>query len=275
MQRPDVLTDVGRLRHRSVRDRTGFYLVEGVRHVFRALDAGTVERILYAEVLAPPFAQRRVRLARRDGVSVERVTPERFRALSTAEHASGLMAVVRQHWTPLAAADPAAGLCWVAVGHVRAAGNLGTVVRTCEAAGAAGLIVLDDRTDVFEPAVVRASMGSIHAVRLVRTDIAGLRSWACRCGVDVVGTSPDGDVDYAEIALDRPVVLLVGEERRGLTPAELAICTHVARIPMAGKADSLNLGVATGVVLFDLARRRRSGEGRRPALSRMRGRGVP
>lgn len=247
------------LSHRHHRDRLGLHRVEGIRGVLSALDrdAPSVDALLVSEpLLQNPHAQKRVRLARRAGVRVVRVTPEVFRRFMTTERASGLAAVVRQGWTALDACVPEQGLCWVAVGALRSAGNLGTLLRTAEAVGAAGVMFLSPQTDPFDPDVVRASMGGVLRLCLVRCSADALGAWAQRHGCAVVGTSPQGPWTYSEAPLSNRMVVVFGEERRGLTDGELQVCTQLVRIPMVGHADSLNVGVASGVVLFDLLRRR-------------------
>src|SRR5258708_24214707 len=140
MRRPDgphpgdELSRIRRLRLRPAREATGQHYVEGLRQVFRALDANLpVELLVYCETLAPTIAQQRVRIARREGVRVLRVTPEQFRDVSISDRASGVGAVLRQHWTSLRDADPAGGLCWIGVGGTRSPRNLGTPLRTAQA----------------------------------------------------------------------------------------------------------------------------------------------
>ena len=250
-----ALARIPRLKYRSVRDRLGLHTIEGIRAVLQALDASIpIDTIVYSEILCRNSrAQKQVRMAKRDGLRVARVTPMQFRWLSTTERASGLAAIVKTHWTPLSRADPRVGLCWIAVSRIRSAGNLGTIVRTAEATGAAGLILLGNDIDPFDPAVLRASMGGIFHLKLVRASLEAFKSWAR--GARIVGTSPAATTSYTEIPVDGPLVILLGEERHGLAPEELALCTDMARIPIVGRADSLNVGVAAGVVLYDVLRR--------------------
>jgi RNA methyltransferase, TrmH family len=163
---------------------------------------------------------------------------------------------LHQHWSSIDAVDPARGLCWIGVGLTRSSGNLGTMLRTAEAVGAAGLIVLEQATDPSDEQTVRASMGGIFGLRLVRATHSQLVHWSAHRGCRIIGTSPRGQIAYTDIALHSPLVLLFGEERKGLTGAELSLCAQTVSIPTVGLADSLNLGVAAGVVLFDLLRRR-------------------
>jgi len=256
--RSDLLARIIALRERGERERTGLLCVEGLRGVLRLLDAGRpVETLVYSEVLCwHASAQKRVRLARRAGIPVARVTPEEFRSVSTTPRASGLAAIARQHWTPLERVDPRRGLCWIAVRFLRSRGNFGTLLRTAEAVGAGGVVCLGGAADPFDPSVVRASMGGVFGLEFARATLDAFAAWTRGRGCRVVGTSPTAAVAYTDVPVEPPLVILFGEERAGLTAGELAVCTHAARIPIAGRADSLNVGVAAGVILYDVLRRR-------------------
>jgi len=253
-----VLARVRRLRLRSVRDRTRLHYLEGFRNFIQAIDVKIpVETIVYNETLARnPAVQKNVRLSKRAGVRVVRVTPEEFRRVSVTLRASGIGAIVRQHWTPLDQADVRAGSCWIALSSLRSPGNVGTIFRTAEAAGAAGVLLLGDGVDPFDPAAVRASMGSLFGLRLVRTTLREFGRWASERGCRVLGMIPSAESVYTEVPVGPALVVLFGEERKGLSPEERAICTHTARIPIVGRADSLNVGVAAGIMLYEVLRRR-------------------
>lgn len=252
-----VLDRIHTLRLRRFRDKTRLHIVEGLRGVLHALEARVpIDALIYSETLCyHPIAQKRVRLAKRAGVRVVRVTPEQFRSVSQTPRASGLAAILRQHWTPLADVDARRGLCWLAVSQIRSPGNLGTILRTAEAVGAAGLFVLGNDCDPFDPEVVRASMGGIFRLAMVRTTPSEFGEWADVVGARVLAMTPMGESSYDDVPVDPPVVLMLGEERNGLTEAEYAVCTHRVRIPIVGRADSLNVGVAAGVMLYEVLRR--------------------
>ena len=255
-----ILDRIHTLRLRRFRDRTRLHFVEGLRGVIRAIEAGIpIETLIYSEILCRhPGSQKHVRTAKRQGVRVLRVTPDQFRSISQTPRASGLGAVLRQHWTPLAEIDPRRGLCWLALSHIRNPGNLGTILRTAEAVGAAGVIVMGHDCDPFDPDVVRPSMGGIFNLAFSRTTEAEFAAWSRRVGARVIATSPRGETAYTEMPIEPPLVILLGEERKGLAEGELAASTHCVRIPIAGRADSLNVGVAAGVMLYEVMRRRES-----------------
>lgn len=248
------------LRQRAARDASGRFLIEGVRAFVEAHDAGLpLDTVAFSKrLLKNPVAQQVLRRVKRTGVPAVSVSPEQFRAISQLERASGVAAIARMRWTPQARAEPDAGLAWLAVGHVRSPGNLGTLIRTAEAVGAAGVLHLDDRTDPHDFRVIRASMGGFFHQRRVRASHAMLRAWASR-GVAIVAAVTPGHssaVPWHAHDFDRPTVLLLGNERSGLTEAERALATHAVTLPIEGRADSLNLGVAGAVLLYEALRQR-------------------
>jgi len=165
--------------------------------------------------------------------------------------------VLRQQWETLADVTLRRAPGWVALDAVADPGNLGTIVRTADAVGAEGLILLGESTDLYDPAALRASMGAIFAQRLVRSDVASFVAWKQEQGVFVVGTSDSATTDYHRFSYPQPLVLLMGSERHGLTPQLQASCDVVVSIPMHGRSDSLNLAVATAVMLYELLNQRR------------------
>jgi TrmH family RNA methyltransferase len=250
-----------RLRDRSARDASGLFFAEGVRFVHRAARTGADIRtvVVSPDTLVSPTGRALVRDFGRSGTPCVRVTPEVFRSLSILDCPQGLGAVVRQRWTRLARARPADGLCWVALHKVQNPGNLGMILRTCEAVGAAGLLLVGPDVDPFDPVTVRATMGSIFSLRLVRTNHFKFHQWAGRHRCLVVGTSPHGGADYDRVRYRPPTVLFMGSERKGLTEDEEDLCDTMVRIPMVGRVDSLNLAVATSVMLYEVFRRRKRG----------------
>ncbi len=249
--------------HRDVR-RTFF--VEGVRNVVHAIESGFhIETLVYSEkLLIVPIARRLVRDRRRSGTPTLQVSPEAFRQVSATPRASGVGAVVAQRWSPLHGASPRAGLCWVVLEAVRSEGNLGSLIRTSEAIGGAGFILVGPRIDPFAPAVVRASMGALFRQTLIRTNDRSLRNWLRRHRCRVIGASPDGPADLHHFDYPRPTILVLGEERRGLTPLQRDLCTDLVRIPMVGDADSLNLAVAGSLLLYEVYRARSVRRARSP-----------
>ena len=214
------------------------------------------ELVVARKLLLNPLGQKMARRLKQKGVPCRSVPGDSFLEISYAPEPQGIGAIVRQRWIPLSEARPRDGLCWVALHEVRSPGNLGTILRTCDAVGAAGLILVGDRPDPYHPATVRASMGAIFHQRLVRTNHDGLGRWVARHGCTVVGTSPRADIRFDELGYSGPTVLFVGAERGGLSRREEELCDVIVRIPMVGHSDSLNLGVAASLMLYEVFRGR-------------------
>ncbi|MGE0706407.1 MAG: TrmH family RNA methyltransferase [Planctomycetota bacterium] len=260
--REDLAAWLRELATRGARDRAGLAVVEGIAPFLQACAAGErLEAIAWSEVLLrSSTAQKLVRLQRRAGVPTRHLRPEAFRALSRAVRASGVAAVVRQRWRPLEAVDPRAGSyadapLWLALERVRSDGNLGTLLRTAEAVGAAGLICVGEAVDPYSLAAIRSSMGALFHLTRVRASHEALAGWLRRHGALAIAATPHGERLYCEQPLRAPVVLFLGEERRGLTPEAFACCEARVRLPVLGRGDSLNVAIAGGVLLYDLLRR--------------------
>lgn len=246
------------LRNKRERDRSGLFLAESARVVAEALAAGAkVEALLVVGERLAPEERGLVARARATGATVLEVAPEVYDSVSFRGDPDSLAAVVRKRRDSLPA-KPAGELSWVAVHEVQHPGNLGTLVRTSDAAGGAGVVLTGTAADPYHPVAVRGSLGAIFWQRVVETTPAEFDAWVRAYGARVVGTSPAGGVDYRQADYSPPVVVLSGSERVGLSPAQLALCDEVVRIPMAGHVDSLNLSVATALVLYEVYRRNRA-----------------
>jgi TrmH family RNA methyltransferase len=252
-----------RLHARPERDRTGLFFTEGTRFIIQALQtAAPVQRLFYApERLEPAVSQHLIHGAAAQGIPCLPLAPEVFLSLSLAKEPQWVGAVVRQRWETLRQIRPSGSLGWVCLETIDSPGNLGTILRTSAAVGAAGVILLGDRIDPYDPAAVRATMGALFSQRLVRADFSAFSVWRGAHKPLLVGTSPSARTDYRAVRYDRPTVLFMGSEKRGLSPEQQALCDVVVKIPMVGAVDSLNVAVATGVLLYEVfdQQRRRSG----------------
>jgi TrmH family RNA methyltransferase len=255
---------------RRERDQTGLFFCDGLRAVHRLLESRHFppELLVYApnQLYQHPGGARLLeRLKeRRNNIPLVSVPVELLNHLSQSPEPQGIGAVVRQHWTPLAHLPPDDGLCYVALDTIRNPGNLGTVLRSLEAVGGAGLICLPPAesnapsVDPFAPGVIRASMGSTFALRFVRTGGEEWERWRVRHNVRLIGTSPHVGEDYRSVRYGERVILWIGGERKGLSEAQMSGCDHLVRIPMAptATADSLNLATATSVLLYEVFNQR-------------------
>jgi TrmH family RNA methyltransferase len=241
------------LRGRKSRQESSAFLVEGIRHVGEAVEAGAeIEAIFYAPaLLGSDFGASLVAKLSEKGVDCYATTAEVFESLASKENPQGILAVVRpQAWT-LEDLTPENFPWGVALVDPQDPGNVGTILRTLDAVGASGLLLLDDGVDAYHPSAVRASMGTLFWRPVVKASFSNFAEWARLGGYHVYGTSAHGAVDYKAIQrYISPRILLMGSEREGLTPEQAACCERLVRLPMMGRATSLNLAVATGVLLY-------------------------
>jgi TrmH family RNA methyltransferase len=241
------------LRDKRASDDAGAFFAEGRRLIQAALDNDAVIELL---VVAPdrldPADETLVLALAEQDVPLLELTGDVFDSVSFRAEAQSMGAVVQQRWETLE--DSTAGKrCWVALHDIQHPGNLGTVIRTNDAIGGDGVILSGHHTDPYHPIAVRGTLGAIFSQRLVHADQRDLGPWAKQAGVTVVGTSPWGTVDYREVDYaSKPVLLISGSERIGLTDEQLELCDAVVRIPMAGQVETLNLAVATALVLYEV-----------------------
>lgn len=248
-----------KLHERKTRQETGLFYIEGLRIVAEAIEQGAaVETLVVApELLRSTFGQQLVAEQQRAGIEVMEVSADIFRRVSLKEGPQGLAAVVQQRWVPLDDVVVADGHTWVALDAVADPGNLGTILRTNDAVGGKGVILLDQSTDPFDPSAARASMGALFAQHLVRATFAEFAAWKQQAAVPVIGTSDSARQDYHGYPYPAGMVLLMGSERQGLQEHHLALCDAVVSIPMLGKSDSLNVAVAAAVILYEILNQRR------------------
>lgn len=253
-RRSDVrIARLRRLRQRQFRDQERVFLCEGARFLFKAYGSGThIHSCIYSPPLvAGRSAEKLLSQIERRGVPVIRVSKEVFLSISEAEEPSGLMAVCAQRIQKLRKLHIRSDApIWLALESVRSPGNLGTIMRTCDGIGAAGIILLDSQTDPYHHAAVRASMGSIFSVPMVRASVEEFATWAKRRQYPIVGTSPQVQMSYTDSSCRAPMIILMGSERKGLTSKLRDFCDFSIGIPMVGNMDSLNLAVAAGVILY-------------------------
>lgn len=243
------------LRQRRQREIEGAFLVEGIHHVGAAIEAGALVEILYyaPEILKSSFGEELVAEAAGKGVPCQPVAAEVFHSLAGKEHPQGVLAVVRRPEAGLHRITPENFSWGVAVVAPQDPGNVGAILRTIDAVGADGLLLLEGGVDPYHPTAVRASMGAIFRLPVVEAAFADFLRWAGERGYHVYGTSAHASLDYRSVSdYQRPLVLLLGSEQEGLTPEQAAACEAVVTLPMQGRVTSLNLAVAAGIMLYEL-----------------------
>lgn len=252
-----IIKDIKNLTQKKGREESGTFMAEGLKLVIDALELGwTIRTLVYAKAAKgkPLVEQAAVKTVASGGLVLE-VSEKVISSITRRDNPQMVVGIFDQKWKPLRDIRPAAGETYVALDRVRDPGNLGTIIRTADAAGASGVILVGDCTDPFSLETVRATMGSVFAMPVARASVDEFLSWRKTAGVSVVATHLAGSVDYRTIDYKkRPVVLLMGNEQSGLPPELASQADQLARIPQQGRADSLNLAIASAVMLFEARR---------------------
>jgi TrmH family RNA methyltransferase len=247
------------LTMRKARRESGLFVAEGASLLITARDAGWKPKILafLAGSAGHGVARDLARWAEASGAECLEVSEAVLAKLAAKDNPQTVLGVLEQVWTPL---PPPAALAsdaiWVGLEAVRDPGNLGTIVRTADAAGASGVVLIGHCVDPYSHEAVRATMGSIFNVPLARVSLPDGLPWVQRWRGDVVGAHLAATDDFRSVAYRQPTLLLMGSEGPGLSPELSAACTRRVRIPMAGRIDSLNLAVATALMLYEIRRER-------------------
>ncbi len=248
------IKEIRSLRQRKQRKAKKLFVVEGIRHIGEALDANAnIEYLLYApELLKGDFAISLISLAEGKGISAFSTTAEIMESLSEKENPQGLLAVLKQNTENLANFSADNHPWFVALVSPQDPGNLGTVLRTIDAVGADGLILLDNSVDIFHPSAVRASMGALFWKPVITASYEEFVAWSSKNKYSIYGTSAKGNTLFNKVAYQSPAILLFGSERQGLTEEQVNFCDQLLKLPMSGSASSLNLAVSSGIFLYEM-----------------------
>ncbi|TKD50824.1 TrmH family RNA methyltransferase [Sphingomonas baiyangensis] len=236
-------------RHR--RDQRRF-LAEGLRILTEAREAGRLPQAMFfaADSASHPLVAALIEATEAAGGDAIETTPDILSKLSGKDNPGSVIGVYAEFETALDAVDRTAAPLWLAAERLRDPGNLGTILRTADAVGAGGLFLIDDCVDPFSVEAVRASMGALFTVPIIRARWDDFLAWLRTGSGDLVALSLDASVDYRAPAYRAPTFLLTGNEAQGLPPDYAAACDVRVRIPMLGKADSLNAAIATAVMAY-------------------------
>ena len=199
-----------------------------------------------------PLAAEIIAAAEAEGADVIETSPDILAKMSGKDNPQAILGVYKQPATDLAAIDRSAAPLWLVAQALRDPGNIGTMLRTGDAVGAGGLILIDDCADPFSVEAVRASMGAIFTQQIATARWEDFSAWLRAGPGQLVGTSLNTDTDYLDASYERPCFLLVGNESQGLPPDYEAACDLLVKIPMAGRADSLNAAVAAAVMAYQV-----------------------
>jgi RNA methyltransferase, TrmH family len=252
-----VVKDIKALALKKHREETNSFMAEGLKLIIDALDLGWKLKILVIAkaALDKPLAVKTTARAVASGALVLEANEKVIGAITRRDNPQGVIGVFEQRWQSLRDIHPSGEDVWIALDRVRDPGNLGTILRTADAVGAKGIILIGDTVDPFAVETVRATMGSIFAMPVARATESEFVSFRKIFKGLVTGTHLLGAVDYRSIDYSgQPILLVMGNEQAGLTEGLAAACDRLIRIPQEGRADSLNLAIATAVALYEIRR---------------------
>lgn len=238
------------------RNRERLFLAEGLKLAIQGLELGwTIHTLVIAksDSTTKLISGLAAKTIANGGLVIE--APQKvISTITRRDNPQTVLAVFEQKWLSLDNLRPSDTGVYLALDRIRDPGNLGTIIRTLDAVGGKGIVLVGDTTDPYSLETVRATMGSIFAVPLYRADQSEFLRWRDQSQFFMVGTHLKGARDYRQISYQKPTLLLMGNEQQGLTDALAQACDALVRIPQSGQADSLNLAVATGIMLYEVRR---------------------
>ena len=242
------------LRDKKTRRAEGLFLAEGLRIIAEARDSGRLPEIVAfsPEGARHPLAAEIIAATEAAGGDAIETSADILSKMSGKDNPQMLLGAYKQPSTALQEIDRSASDLWIVAQALRDPGNIGTILRTGDAAGAGGLILIDDCADPFSVEAVRASMGALFTQQIAAARWPDFLAWLRSGDGQLVGTSLKAAHDYLEPEYRKPCFLLIGNEQQGLPAEYEAECDLLVKIPMAGRADSLNAAVAAAVMAFQV-----------------------
>jgi TrmH family RNA methyltransferase len=238
---------------RKFRKETGLFVAEGLRSVIEGLDCGVVpEQLVFSEDAdIGPELQRAIDETSARGGLCLKVGEAVLEKLSRKENPQMVMGVFKQKFGRLADIKPANSKCWVALEEVRDPGNLGTIIRTVDGVGADGVILIGQCCDPFSVESIRATMGSVFSIPVIPCSREEFLDLTVTWPGSIIATAlNDRTVDFREADYKKPMILVMGNEQAGITETIQSAVHQTVKLPMNGRADSLNLAIATGIMLY-------------------------
>ena len=242
------------LRDKKARKTEGLFLAEGLRILAEARDSGMLPEIVAYSPAAGvhPLAAEIIAAAEAKGADIIETSPDILSKMSGKDNPQAILGAYRQPDTSLAAIDRNSSPLWIVAQALRDPGNIGTILRTGDATAAGGLILIDESADPYSVEAIRASMGAIFTQQVATARWEEFVPWLRGGPGQLVGTSLKTDHDYLEPMYQQPSFLLIGNESQGLPDAYEAECDLLVKMPMMGRADSLNAAVAAAVMAFQV-----------------------
>ncbi|MFK7902081.1 MAG: TrmH family RNA methyltransferase [Nitratireductor sp.] len=255
-----IIKEIKGLALKKNRDAQKLFMAEGLKLVTDAIDMGwKIRTLVYGKQMAEQEHLAKIaQNVKAQGAYILEVTDKVLTAISRKDNPQMVIGIFEQQWHSVEelselASEPNDVL--IALDRVRDPGNLGTIIRTGDASGVKGLILVGETTDPYSLEAVRATMGSIFNMKIARVSNEEMIAFSDAFKGQITGTHLEGAVDYRTIDYkSAPQILFMGNEQKGLPPELTEVCSQLAFIPMAGKADSLNLAISTGIMLFEMRR---------------------
>lgn len=247
------------LRDKPQRDKSARFIIEGYRELFRATQAGQQIEALFIcpELFLGSNERELIHTLKGTGTRIFETPEKVFRKISYRDRPDGLVSVAIQQRRTLADLPLTDNPFFVVAEAIEKPGNLGTILRSSDAVGADGVIVCDRCTDIYNPNVVRASVGTLFTVPVVEANSQETIAWLKNQGIAILAATPSAEKEFTAIDMRRPLAIAVGTEQLGLSEQWMSQADLQVRIPMCGIADSLNVAMATTLLLYEALRQRR------------------
>jgi TrmH family RNA methyltransferase len=249
------IKDIHRLNEKKYRDETGLFYVEGIRPILEAYaQKADITRIVYCpEILRSQVALDFIHQfsAKKENLILQ-VSEIVFSFIAHKEGPQGLAAVIRQRWDGLVEIENSDSGIWIGLDSVQDPGNLGSILRTLDAVGGKGLILLDQCTDVYHPTAVRASMGAVFTQKIIKVESEEFIAWKKKTRIPCFGSVCERADDYQLILYPDRIIILMGSEQKGLNKSLIDVSDQLINLPMRGHVDSLNLSNAASIILYEV-----------------------
>lgn len=245
-----------KLRERGERNETGLFLIEGYRELRRAVDAGVKLQTLFtcSSFFLGSNEPALIADSCNQGAEIVPCEPHVFEKLSYRDRPDGLIAIAVQMRTPFASLKLKADPFLVIAESIEKPGNLGTILRSADAAGVDGVIVCDRCTDIYNPNVVRSSVGTLFTLPVIEASSTETIQYLKAQGIPIVAATPSAEKSFTEAPFIGPIAIAVGTEQLGLSQTWMQAADFTVCIPMHGVADSLNVATATTLLLYEVVR---------------------
>ena len=245
---------IRKLQLKKNRDESGLFFAEGIRPVLEAAEQkAEIQQVIFCPaILNSDVAKKFIEQNLDKKFPFVEVDEKVFQSIASKEGPQGIAAVIRQKWYLLDEILKEKTGIWVGLDSVQDPGNLGSILRSLDAIGGKGMILLDQTTDAYHPTAVRSSMGAIFSQKMIKISIDQFIQWKSKNEIYIYGTDCIKGIDYQRVDYPNKVVLLMGSEQKGLDRRLADVCDGLIHIPMHGTVDSLNLSNAASIILYEV-----------------------